>query len=281
MKQHGETHIKVYIADLQLHGVLLFATEQRPSLAEEGGAIITTGHYIHNYPLIYGIAGVNVESYAVIPSLHFTFYESEKMQALKPRIARTPLRYGFVEKQIERLLEGRDSIYVFPAYPTKVSIKKFFMQAKGTSYAEFRGRLKTIYPRLVHYVAIVPPSEFRSIVLTSNVEMPRELYMRIGMKRMGLFKVYLREAEISGRIEDLAWSSVPVNIYDVSLFGYSPIESIKVMETRSKPPSKPSTSVIGYIRARGLFLVEPTKKKLRREEYRVPLPLKLFGDKHV
>jgi hypothetical protein len=98
---------------------------------------------------------------------------------------------------------------------------------------------------------------------------------------MGLFKVYLREAEISGRIEDLAWSSVPVNIYDVSLFGYSPIEIIKVMETRSKPPSKPSTSVIGYIRARGLFLVEPTKKKLRREEYRVPLPPKLFGDKHV
>lgn len=281
MKQHGETHIKVYIADLHLHGVLLFATEQRPSLAEEGGAIITTGHYIHNYPLIYGIAGVNVESYAVIPSLHFTFYESEKIQDLKPRIARTPLRYGFVEEQIEGLLEGRDSIYVFPAYPIKVSIKKFFMQAKGTSYAEFRGRLKTVYPRLVHYVAIVPPSEFKSIVLTSNVEMPRELYMRIGMKRMGLFKVYLREAEISGRIEDLAWSSVPVNIYDVSLFGYSPIEIIKVMETRSKPPSKPSTSVIGYIRARGLFLVEPTKKKLRREEYRVPLPPKLFGDKHV
>jgi hypothetical protein len=257
---------------MQLHGVLLFATEQRPSLAEEGGAIITTGHFIHNYPLIYGVAGVSVESYAVIPSLHFTFYGGETVQALKPRVARTPLHYGFVEEQIKNLMDGRDSVYVYPAYPVRVSVKKIFMQARGTSYAEFRGALKTVYPRLVHYVALIPPSEFRTIILTSGIELPRELYIRIGMKRMGLFKVYLREAKILGRIEDLAWSNVPVNIYDVSLFGYTPSDVIKVMETRSKPPSKPSASIIGYIRARGLFLVEPA--------IRVPLPLKLLGDAH-
>ncbi|MDT7889996.1 MAG: hypothetical protein RQ885_13620 [Desulfurococcales archaeon] len=59
MKHHRGSPVKVYVANMHLHGVLLFATEQRPSLAEEGGAIIATGHYIHNYPLIYGVAGVS------------------------------------------------------------------------------------------------------------------------------------------------------------------------------------------------------------------------------
>ena len=33
--------LRIYIGDMELQGVLIFATEQRPSLAEEGGAVIT------------------------------------------------------------------------------------------------------------------------------------------------------------------------------------------------------------------------------------------------
>ncbi len=265
--------LNVYVADMELHGVLLFATEQRPSLASEGGAIITTGQYIHNYPLIYGFLSRSVESYVVVPSLHFLSYRDLEKSRFKPRVAREYLHYGFVEEQVKRLLEGREAIYVYPACPVTVTPKKFFMQAKGYGYAEFRGALKTIYPRLEHYVALVPPTKFKTILIANNIELPRTLYIRIGMKRMGIFKAYLRKAEIREQISEPMWTSTPVNLHDIGLFGYTPIDVMKVMETRSKPPRKPLASVIGYVRATKLYLI-----RTRREEYRIPLPLKLVGE---
>jgi len=262
--------LNIYAADLELQGVLIFATEQRPSLAEEGGPVISTGHFIHNYPLIYGFAERNAEAYAVIPSLHFLSYEELKKSAFVSKIAKAPLRYIFVEDQLKKLLEDREAVYVFPAFPLRITTKKFFMQAKGSGYAEFRGALKTVYPRLEHYIAIVPPSHFRTIVLANNVELPQVIYIRIGMKRMGLFKVSLERAEVLEQIDEVDWTNVPVNLHDAGLFGYEIMDVIKVLETRSKAPSKPLASMIGYIRARKLFLV-----RCRNEEFRIPLPLKL------
>lgn len=257
------------MADMELQGVLIFATEQRPSLAEEGGAIISTGHYIHNYPLIYGLTGRSAEAYTVISSLHFLSYQDLKKSPFKPKLAKKPLHYGFVEEQLRNLLEGRKSIYAFPAFPQKITPRKFFMQAKGSGYAEFRGALKTVYPRLEHYVALVPPSTFKTVILANDIELPRVLYLRIGMKRMGLFKVFLREAEITGLVKGLVWTDVPVNLHDVGLFGYNPLDTIKVLETRSKPVGRPLASMIGYIKCKDLFLI-----KSGGEEYRIPLPLK-------
>lgn len=264
--------LRVYVADMELQGVLLFATEQRPSLADEGGPAIVTGHFIHNYPLIYGLLGRNVEAYAVIPSLHFLTYQHLKESSFAPKIARELLHYGAIEEQLRNLLAGGEAIYAFPAFPLRVTPKKFFMQAQGSGYAEVRGALKVVYPRLEHYIALVPPSEFRTIILAKSGELPRVMYIRIGMKRMGLFKVHLREAEIQGRIEELRWSNIPVNLHDVSLFGYNPLDVMKVMETRSKPSAKLLASVIGYVRTKNLFLVRD-----RKDEYYVPLPLKLMG----
>ncbi|MCS7139559.1 MAG: hypothetical protein N3F04_07355 [Candidatus Nezhaarchaeota archaeon] len=263
--------LRVYLADMELQGVLLFATEQRPSLAEEGGALISTSSFIHNYPLIYGLAGRCVEAYTVIPSLHFLSYQELGGGSFSPKLAREPLHYGFVEEQLKNLLEGRECMYAFPASPRRVVPKKFFMQAKGSGYAEFRGALKTNYPRLEHYVALVPPSSFKTLVVTIDVKLPKVMYMRIGMKRMGLFKVRLSEAEVLDVKKETSWSTMPVNIYDVGLFGYAPVEVLKVMETRSKPQDKVLASIIGYIRSKNLFLVSGD------EEHRVPLPPKLLG----
>jgi len=263
--------LRAYIANMELQGILIFATEQRPSLAKEGGAIITTGHYIHNYPLIYGLSGRSTESYAVIPSLHFLSYPDLEKSPFKPKLAREPLHYGFIEIQLENLLNGKESMYAFPAFPQRVTPKKFFMQAKGSGYAEFRGALKIVYPRLVHYVALIPPTEFKTIILVNNIELPRVLYMRIGMKRMGLFKVHLKRADICEKIKSLTWTNIPVNLYDTELFGYKLVDVMKVLETHSKARDKLLASTIGYARVRELFLI-----KSGREEYRVPLPLKLM-----
>jgi len=263
----------VYIADLELHGVLIFASEQRPSLSEEGGPIISTSFFIHNYPLIYGFNGRDAEAYAVIPSLHFLSYDELKKSKFVSRLARSPLKYGFVEEQLKNLLEGREAVYAYPAYPVRVFTKKLFMQAKGSGYAEFRGALKTVYPRLEHYLAVIPPSRFRTIMVSTKRELPEIMYVRIGMKRMGLFKAYMKPADdvvcSKGSVD---WSTVPVNLYDTELFGYTILDSIRVLETRSKPPEKPLASIIGYVKTRNICTV-----KCGREEYKVPLPQKLLS----
>ena len=217
--------------------------------------------------------GRSVEAYAVIPSLHFLTYSNLRESVFRPRLAREYLHYGFIEAQLRKFLEGREGVYAFPAIPQRITPKKFFMQAKGSGYAEFRGALKTVYPRLEHYVALIPPTKFKTVVLVSDVRLPQALYLRIGMKRMGLFKVYLREAEIYKRVKEPLWTSIPVNLHDAGLFGYTFIDVMKVMETRSKIPGKPLASVIGYARSRNLFLIKSGK-----EEYRLPLPLKLVED---
>lgn len=262
--------LRLYLADIELHGVLIFATEQRPSLSDEGGAIITTGYYIHNYPLIYAMNGRPVEAYPVIPSLHFLSYRDLRKSSFVSSLARQPLRYTFIEEQLKNLLEGRESIYVFPAYPERIVTKKFFMQALGTGYAEFRGRLKTVYPRLEHYVALIPPSRFRTIVISTR-DLPSTMFIRLGMKRMGLLKVRLRSAEIVKRLREPTWSTVPVNLYDVEMFGYNLLDIAKVMETRSRPENRPLASVVAYVRAENHFLIRAEK-----EEHRAPLPLKLI-----
>ena len=263
--------LNAYVVDMYLLGLLLFSSEQRPAIAEPGGAVITTSHFIHNYPLIYGFNNRPVEAYTVIPSLHFLSYEKLGKSRFAPKLAREPLKYTFVEEQIRRLLRGEPAIYVFPAYPERVFVRKFFMAAKGFGYAEFRGRLKTVYPRLEHYVAITPPSRFKTVVL-STVELPPVLYIRIGMKRMGLFRARLHKAKIIGRVEEYAWTSVPVNLYDVGLFGYTIYDAVKLREKRSKPPEKPLSSVIGYVKTNNLVVLA-----YGRERLRVPVPYQVLS----
>ena len=260
--------LNAYVADMELFGVLIFSSGQRPAVAEPGGPVIEVSPFIHNYPLIYGFNGRPVESYAVIPSLHYLSYEGLRESRHAPKLAAEPLKYTFVDEQIRRLLRGEGAVYAFPAYPERVYARKFFMAAKGAGYAEFRGRLKTVYPRLEHYVALTPPSRFKTVLL-STIELPQTLYVRIGMKRMGLFKATLRKARIVGRVEGLAWTSIPVNFYDVGLFGYAIYDAVKVLETRSKPPEKPLSSIIGYVATEGLAVVAHGEERLR-----VPAPLR-------
>jgi len=261
--------LNIYVANMELHGILIFSSEERPALEKPGGAVIATKHFIHNYPLIYGFNNRNVEAYTVIPSLHFLTYGKIRESRFVPRLAKKPLKYTFITEEIKKLLEGKDSIYAYPATPLKVTVKKIFMQAKGFGYAEFRGRLKTVYPRLEHYIAVTPPSLFRTIVISYR-ELPRIMYVRIGMKRMGLFKTYLNKARIVKKVGTYEWTSIPVNLYDMTLFGYEVYDFIKIYEKHSKPPLKPQSSIIGYVKTKDLYEILTE----RGERLRVPLPQK-------
>jgi len=273
--------LRAYLADMHLHGILLFSSVCRPALAKPGGAFIQCAGYIHNYALIYGFSNVPVASYAVVPSRHFLAYRSleTRSRRIAPFLASArPLTYLLVREAIEKLLRDEDSIYVYPAQPVEVHVKKFLMSAKGSGYAEVRGSLKTVYPRMEHYVALVPPSRFKTIVLASGrKELPKVMFVRIGMKRLGIFKVVLRECRIDRRVPDPRWSSLPVNLYDTELFGYDVMDFVKVLETPSKPTDSngrivPQASVVGYALVRDMYIVRCYDAAGHGEEYIVPLP---------
>lgn len=245
--------VKAYLVELELHGVLIYSSEVKPAIGEAGGAIHTTSPYIHNYPLFYGFCGKNVESYGVIPALHRFTYSGVETTRGQRKIVKTPLQYTTVTKILDDLMKMKKGFYIFPAKPLEVHFKKFFISGKGMSYGEIMGALKTVFPRITHHVALVPPSRFQTVLLSSNMTFPRELFIRIGMKRMGIMKAKLTELEIYGRHKTAKWSSIPVNLRDVKLFGYSPTGVITVLETRSKPRNFPEASKIAYIEAENLY----------------------------
>ena len=73
--------------------------------------------------------------------------------------------------------------------------KRFFFSMKGMGWGEYRGRSKVNAPRMVTMVAMVPPSTFRTAIVSER-QLPKEKYVRIGVKRGGVLKLTLEEAEL-------------------------------------------------------------------------------------
>ena len=255
--------LRLYHAWLRVHGIVFFSSRVYPA-GGIGGTVEETAPYIHNYPLIYALSGLPAESYAVTPSRHYAVLGGR---------GSAPLRYPLVEKVLEGLVAGDLSeglVYAYPAAPRRVVARKFFMAAKGHGYAEFRGRLKTGFPRTVHLVGLGPGSELEAFVVASS-PLPRRLYARIGMKRMGALLVELDEAWVAGPAgEDV--SSHPVNLGDLRAWGLEPRDWVVVLETRSIPMGCPDCARVGYARTK-LYRVEwmDHVTKRRRAAF-IPLP---------
>jgi len=261
----------LFLAEMELHGILTFSSEIRPAVAGVG-AVHITSHFIHNYPLIYAFNKRIAEAYVVIPSLHLS---------IKRKRVKKPLQYIFVDQVLREVQQNRlRHIYAYPAYPLEVTNKKFFLSAKGYGYVEkVKRQIKNFYPTETNWVSLVPPTRHRTLLISPH-RLPRRLYIRIGMKRTGIYKVVLREIDPSSirRLEELAWSTIPVNLYDTKLFGYRVEDYIKVLETRSLPKDeqgsrvKQGANIIGFIQAKGLYEIT-----LPKERIVVPLPKVLIG----
>ena len=263
----------LFLAEMELHGILTFSSEIRPAVAGIG-AVHITSHFIHNYPLIYAFNRRIAEAYIVIPSLHQPFKSSKRE---KRKRVKKPLQYTFVDQVLKEIqLSNLRHIYSYPAYPAEVTIKKFFLSAKGYGYVErVKRQIKSFYPTETNWISLVPPTRHYTLLISPH-NLPRRLYIRIGMKRTGLYKVSLYEIRpINIRaINSLEWSSIPVNLYDVRLFNYIVEDYIKVLETRSEPESKRGANSVGYVRARGLYEITTPIPNLGR--IIVPLPESLF-----
>jgi len=249
---------------MELHGILTFSSEIRPAVAGVGAVHITSS-FIHNYPLIYAFNRRICEAYVAFPSLHLPFQRER---------VKSPLRYTFVDQVLNEIKRSElKHVYAYPAYPVKVTTKKFFLSAKGYGYAEkIKRGIKSFYPTETNWISLLPSTKHRTLLI-SPYRLPRRLYIRMGMKRAGLFKVYLHEVhptEIKV-INAFEWSNIPVNLYDVRLFNYVVEGYTKVLETRSKPENKPEASSIGYIQARGLYEIKTPEGRIV-----APLPKTLW-----
>ncbi len=264
--------LRLYHVNIELHGVLLFSSRVYPAGGRARGVAEETAPIIHNYPLIYAFNGVPVESYGVVPCLHYASYGAMKTPA------GGRLEYPLVEEAVRCLaapgLEPRCPIYAYPAAPLRLSSVKLFFSARTDSYGEYRGKLKTVFPRTVTHIGFGPGSQFEAFIVSAE-PLPSVVYSRLGMKRLGSFRAVLEEARVVGRVGD-GYSSHPVNIGDVETWGARLLDRVVLFETRS-PPYRggkpcPSCARVGYVRGE-MYIVEWSDHVMkRRRRALLPLP---------
>lgn len=181
--------MKVYFATLELQGPLFFSSEVKHALTERTHLLSATKAIISSIPLTYALNNVPSEAYA------------------------WPASKGPTYSMLKKIVEKRFS---YAATPVKVRYKRFFFSMRGMSWGEYRGRPKVNAPRMVTLVALVPPSTFRTVVVSSGA-LPKTLYVRLGSKRSGIMKVRLEEAEV--RESDSNALTVPIEMKMLEILG--------------------------------------------------------------
>ena len=264
------TGLYLYYYEAHIHGILFFSSRVYPAGGKARGTAEETAPYIHNYSLTYAVNGMPAEAYGVNPSLHYNSLGGAKKRG-------PVLQYPFIDHVLGCLVDpgcGRSAAYAYPAAPLRVRAQRFFMSIRTHSYGEFRGRLKTVYPRSATLIGLAPGSILKGFIASTR-PLPDRIYTRIGMKRTGALLLVLREASVEGRLEGEAYTTHPVNIGDTLYMGYRLSDANVVLETRSIPfrGGRPCADCarVGYVKARGLYLVS-YRVAARRRLAIIPLP---------
>jgi len=245
--------LKILIARLKLHSFLTFSSSVGYTLI--GGVTYTVYRpqpYLHNYTLMYGFAGV--------------LYAS-------PASPISPQRPGEVDYRFLDEIESR--LYVFPARPRHLSVKRMLCNIKGEGYAEpVQPKPKTVYPWHVAHVYFAPGSVFETVVIVKDNSIRLPNTIRIGVKRQGVFRVEYAEAEVTGYTDGI---SDPINLGDAVRFGVEPESYILLLATKTRRAGVPYSNYVvkGVYRDRKLAVIEG-KVHGERIEFRLPI-LRLSG----
>jgi hypothetical protein len=227
--------LRVLIAELKLCDFLTFSSTLAFTII--GGIsypVYKPQPYLHNYALLYGFAGILYASLA-----------SPKKQV-------DEIDYRYLE-EVER------EIYVYPARPRNISVRRLLCNVKSEGYVEpFNWRPKSIYPWHVVHLAFMPGSVFETVILIRNPNIKLPNTIRIGVKRQGVFTVKYYQAEIKGYINGF---SDPLNLGDVIKKGYTPSSYVTLLTTRTLRRDVPYSNII----AKGYY----TEKKLAVIEYNI------------
>jgi len=243
--------MKVLVARLRLCNFLTFSsTVGYTAIGDVTYTVYRPQPYIHNYALMYGFAGLLYVSLA------------------SPTSPRSPYEvdYSFLD-EVER------KIYVYPARPRYLVVKRMLCNIRGEGYGEpLAPNPKSMYPWHVAHVYFAPGSVFETVVLVFDeaVRLPRTV--RLGVKRQGVFKVEYAEAEIRGFADGI---SDPINLGDAARQGLAPDSYVVVLTTKTVRRGVPYSNYV----VKGLYTgknraLAVIEGRLGGEavEFRLPVP---------
>jgi len=241
--------MRVLVARLKLNNFLTFSSSIGFSVI--GGVsypVYKPQPYIHNYALMYGFSGI---LYASLASPTKPKYPGE-------------IDYRFL-KEIE------EKMYVYPARPRNLVMKRMLCNIKGEGYVEpVQPKPKTIYPWHVIHMYFAPQSSFETVILLrdESIRLPRVI--RIGTKRQGVFSVEYSQARIKGTTRGI---SDPINLGDARRFKLEPNSYIVVLVTKTKRKGVPYSNYIvkGIYEDEKLAIVE-TRIGDELISFRLPIP---------
>jgi len=240
--------MKILIAKLKLANFLTFSSSVGFSVIR--GVSYPTYKpqpYIHNYALMYGFAGL---LYASLASPTKPKYPNE-------------IDYNFLD-EIEK------KMYVYPARPKNLVIKRMLCNIKGEGYAEpTQPKPKTLYPWHVVHVYFAPNSVFETVIILFDETMKLPSTIRIGVKRQGVFKVEYAKADI---VDYAHGFSDPINLGDAERFNYKPDSYVLILSTKTRRRGVPHSNYIvkGFYREKKLAVI---RGRLGRELVTFRLPL--------
>jgi len=237
------------VARLKLHNFLTFSSSV--GYTAIGGVTYTVYRpqpYIHNYALMYGFSGL---LYASLASPTNPEHPNE-------------VDYSFLDDIEEKL-------YVYPARPRHLVVKRMLCNIKSEGYAEpVQPKPKSMYPWHVAHVYLAPESIFETVVLVKDgsVRLPRTI--RVGVKRQGVFKVEYAEAEVKGHTYGV---SDPINLGDVERWSIKPDSYTVVLTTKTlrKGVSYSNYVVKGLYKDKALSIIE-ARTENETVEFRLPIP---------
>ncbi|MEM3662831.1 MAG: type I-D CRISPR-associated protein Cas5/Csc1 [Sulfolobales archaeon] len=234
---------KVYICSLKLCDYLTFSsTVGYANIMGVTYTVYKPQPYLHNYSLMYGFGGL---LYASLGS---------------PHVETTQIEYSLLD-DVEKKL------YIYPARPKKVHLRRMLMNIKGEGAVEVRQpKPKSMYPWHVAHLCFAPGSVFETVVIAKldNIRIPSTI--RVGVKRQGVFRVVCEEATVKGNTSGL---TDPVNLGDLSRYGLAPDSYVVLLSTKTAKKGVPNSNIIvkAYYKENRVAVLE-TRSGIR---FRVPL----------
>ncbi len=210
--------MKPYICELKLCDYLTFSSTT--DYANVGGVtymVYKPQQYIHNYALMYGFSGL--------------------LHASLASIAKRVLEIDY-----NLLDEIEEKVYVYPARPISVSIKRMLLNIRGEGAVDVvQPKPKSVYPWHVCHMCFPPGSLFETVLLVKDENYRIPATIRVGVKRQGVFRVKCREVEERSRTRGF---TDPVNLGDLLKYGLKPSYYKLLLETKTVRKDVPYSNTI-------------------------------------
>ncbi|MEM0014077.1 MAG: hypothetical protein QXL22_03800 [Candidatus Nezhaarchaeales archaeon] len=235
--------MKTYICTLRLCDYLTYSSSVGyANVMGVSYAVYKPQPYLHNYSLMYGFSGL-----------------------LHASLASSAIEVGEIDYYWLDEVEKR--LYVYPARPRRVNLKRMLLNIKGEGAVEIvQPKPKSMYPWHVVHLYFAPGSEFETVLVarSANVKIPNAV--RVGVKRQGIFSVKCEEAEIKSRTSG---PTDPVNLGDLLRDGVEPASYVALLDTKTVRRGVPNSNVIAKA-----YFNEPVVATLESRSgirFRVPL----------